>query len=103
MNEPAQPVTKPEPVVGLTVGPFVFLGDGVWVNAQHVSSVAGTSNPNKCWVTTLSTGTDDDASYALDQPPQDVIDHLVGALSDWEMTKGEQQERGRLECLSEVQ
>jgi hypothetical protein len=92
---------KPNPPIGTSVGPFVLLTEGVWVNALHITAVAGTQNPDKCWVSTVSTGGEEDASYPLDRGEAEVLSYLYTALTEWEMEKGEQQERGRLEVLNE--
>lgn len=88
-------------------GPFVKLGGATWVNARHVVAVAGSP---------IGTEPGEGATVYLDVPDPDtagplafftkttadilVID-LVRALEEWEITKGEQRERGRLEVEGE--
>ena len=105
MNEPEpqpdreqQPQTDPFPS-----GPFVEISPGVWVNALHVAAVAGNGDDTSCWVTMGGTGAENDVSYRVPARPHLVVGSLVQALVEYEQERGEANERGRLEALSEDQ
>jgi hypothetical protein len=81
-------------------GPFVEISPGLWVNSLHVAAVEGIGRGDSCWVTTTYSG-EDSRSFRVEHPPQHIIGSLVQALIEYEQERGEAQERGRLEVLSE--
>jgi len=101
VNEPqTEPEQQPQ-VDPFPSGPFVEISPGVWVNALHVASVNGNGDDTACWVSMAGTGADNDVSYRVPARPHLVVGSLVQALVEYEQERGEAQERGRLEALSE--
>jgi hypothetical protein len=100
-SDPTREVTHP----GDAVGPYVYAGDGWWVDARHTVAVSErSSEPSESYVTLSVTDPDTAGPLVVvaHLSPEEVVSALTEALTRWAKTTGEASERGRLRALDDA-
>jgi hypothetical protein len=97
-DDPAHEISHP----GDAVGPYVYAGDGWWVDARHTVAVSERStDPDESYVTLNVTDPDTAGPLVVvaHLSTDEVVAALTEALTRWAQTTGEAGERGRLRAL----